>query len=31
MPPMTAEQAITGILINHIHDHLKSIRATVGA
>jgi hypothetical protein len=31
MPPMTAEQAITGILINHIHDHLKSIRAAVGA
>jgi hypothetical protein len=31
MPPMTAEQAVSGILINHIEDHLGSIRKTVGA
>ena len=30
-PPMTAEQVITGILINHIDDHFGSIRKTVGA
>ncbi len=30
MPPMSAEQTITAILINHIDEHLKSIRATVG-
>ncbi len=30
MPPMTAEQVITGILINHVEDHLGSIRKTVG-
>jgi hypothetical protein len=30
-PPMTAEQAVSGILINHIEDHLSSIRKTVGA
>ena len=30
LPSMTTEQAITGILINHIDDHMKSIRATVG-
>jgi DinB superfamily len=29
-PPMTAEQIITGILINHIDDHFGSIRKTVG-
>lgn len=29
-PPMTAEQVITGILINHIDDHFGSIRKTVG-
>ena len=28
-PPMTAEQVITGILINHIDDHFGSIRKTV--
>jgi hypothetical protein len=31
MPPMTTEQVITGILINHINDHFGSIRKTVGA
>ena len=30
-PPMTAEQAVTNILINHIEDHLGSIRKTVSA
>jgi hypothetical protein len=29
MPPMSAEQVISGILINHIDEHLGSIRATV--
>ena len=28
-PPMSAEQVITGILINHIDEHLGSIRKTV--
>jgi hypothetical protein len=28
---MTAEQAVSGILINHIEDHLGSIRKTVSA
>ena len=31
MPAMTAAQAIDGILINHVHEHLGSIRATTGA
>ena len=31
MPAMTAEQVITGILINHIDDHYGSIRKTIGA
>ena len=30
-PPMSAEQVVAGILINHIDDHLGSIRKTVGA
>src|SRR5262245_327809 len=30
MPPMTVQQAIEGILVNHIAEHLGSIRATVG-
>ena len=30
-PAMTAAQAIEGILINHVHEHLGSIRATTGA
>lgn len=29
-PPMTTQQVIEGILINHIADHLGSIRKTVG-
>jgi hypothetical protein len=29
-PPMTAEQVVTGILINHIDEHFGSIRKTVG-
>ena len=31
MPPMTTEQAVVGILIGHLDDHLGSIRKTVGA
>ena len=31
MPAVTAAQAIEGILINHVHEHLGSIRATIGA
>ena len=31
MPPMSAEQMASGILIHHIEEHLGSIRATVGA
>ena len=31
MPAMSAEQIVTGILINHIDDHFGSIRKTVGA
>src|SRR5712692_5868089 len=31
MPPMSAEQVVSGILINHVAEHLASIRATVGA
>lgn len=30
MPPMSAEQVVTGILIHHLEDHLGSIRTTVG-
>src|SRR5205085_12443649 len=30
MPAMSTEQVIQGILINHVAEHLKSIRATVG-
>lgn len=30
MPPMSVEQIVNGILINHIDEHLGSIRATVG-
>ena len=30
MPAMTTQQVIEGILINHIDEHLGSIRATVG-
>ena len=29
--PMTAAQVIEGILVNHIDEHLGSIRATIGA
>ncbi len=28
MPVMSVEQIIAGILLNHIDEHLKSIRAT---
>jgi Mycothiol maleylpyruvate isomerase N-terminal domain len=31
MPPMSAEQIASGILVGHIDEHLGSIRATVGA
>jgi len=30
MPPMSAEQVITNVLIHHIGDHFDSIRKTVG-
>ena len=30
MPPMSGEQIVHGILFNHIDEHLKSIRATIG-
>jgi hypothetical protein len=29
-PPMTVEQVVTGILLNHVDDHFGSIRKTVG-
>ena len=31
MPPMSAEQIVGGILLNHIEEHLRSIKSTVGA
>ena len=31
MPPMSVEQIVGGILVHHIDEHLKSIKATVGA
>jgi Mycothiol maleylpyruvate isomerase N-terminal domain len=31
MPPMSAAQAIEGILINHANEHLGAIRAATGA
>ena len=31
MPAMSAEQIVTGILINHIDDHFGSIRKTVAS
>jgi hypothetical protein len=30
MSPMTVQQIVEGILINHVAEHLESIRATVG-
>jgi len=30
-PPMTSAQVIEGILINHVNEHLGSIKATTGA
>lgn len=30
MPAMTTQQVIEGVLINHVNQHLASIRATVG-
>lgn len=30
-PAMSAEQVISNILINHVNEHLESIRKTVGA
>jgi len=30
MPAMTVEQIVTNILINHVDEHYKSIRTTVG-
>jgi DinB family protein len=31
MPPMNVEQIVQGILLNHVEEHLKSIRAAIGA
>ena len=31
MPPMTAAEAIEEILINHVYEHLGSIKVTTGA
>lgn len=31
MPPMTTQQVIEAILINHISDHMGSIRTTIGS
>ena len=31
MPPMSVEQIINGILLNHVEEHLKSIRAVISA
>ena len=30
VPPMSAAQVIEGILINHVNEHMGSIRATIG-
>ena len=30
MPAMTVEQIIEGVLINHVNEHLGSIKATIG-
>jgi hypothetical protein len=30
MPAMSVEQIVTGILINHVEDHFRSIRAALG-
>ena len=30
MPPMSGEQIVGGILLNHIDEHLRSIKATLG-
>jgi hypothetical protein len=30
MPPMSVEQIVTNILINHVDEHVRSIRAAVG-
>jgi hypothetical protein len=29
MPAMSVEQIVTGILINHVDDHMGSIKKTV--
>jgi hypothetical protein len=31
MPPMTVQQVVENVLINHVDEHLKSIQATVRA
>jgi hypothetical protein len=31
MPTMTAVQAIEGILINHVHEHMGTIPAAMSA
>jgi len=30
MPPMSVEQIVRAILINHVDEHYRSIRAAVG-
>ena len=30
MPAMTVQQIVEGVLINHVNEHLGSIRATIG-
>ena len=30
MPAMTVEQIVEGVLINHVNEHLVSIKATIG-
>jgi len=31
MPPMSTQQVVEQVLINHVNEHLGSIRAVVGA
>jgi len=30
MPAMTGQQIVEGVLINHLNEHLASIKATIG-
>jgi hypothetical protein len=31
MPAMSVEQIINGILLNHVEEHLQSIKKAIGA